>query len=523
MKALEHSIGRQATADVIQREERTARKVITVPIPALLTGLGLLVALAVHRSLQMGSLPTGVDGGNWLALGRAMTGGSEDLPNGDIYPPLVPVLSHLLQFILGPIASIYIIAMASYLLVVAVVFFIAYRELGVWGAGAAAIIVSMSRTITEPLAFGGYPQNLALAAGFLGTWALVRVSASRPKMVAGAVTLFVMSALAHHMYFAIAAGGAVVALATQSLAQRQFQSSSLIAASCALGTSMVAALPVAIGLNAQGYAPNPNPSALSLPEVLDYAFRGGDFFWLGTWATGLAIAVVTLTRVLRRQEFAPTPLELASIAWLVPASFGLVLIAESRLLAAVVIPAVLLTASAARRLCDRLIEARPRLAVSFVIVATFGFALLLPALDRTVQRDFDYYRAVSRDYLAATDWSYDNPAEGYTAVRANGRNWPVGWWWRGLTDAHVLVGSSEKWLAFERERQEARAVEQIFAAHTATEAAHIAHAHGVSRLVADREEWIGWQTWLQRPGANFTIVYQNATIVVLDLVVPKDS
>src|SRR6267378_3037721 len=74
----------------------------------------LLAAIAILRWQVITSLPepTGVDGGNWLALGHSLLG-SHSRSASIVYPPVVPLLSVGLAAIWGPLTGAQVLAVVS--------------------------------------------------------------------------------------------------------------------------------------------------------------------------------------------------------------------------------------------------------------------------------------------------------------------------------------------------------------------------------------------------------------------------
>lgn len=482
-------------------------------LPPAVAVLGLAL-LAVYRLSEMGSLPTGVDGGNWLAIGRAFPA-EGDLPNGGAYPPLVPVTARLLSVPLEPQEGIRLLAIASVLAVVAAILVVGWKEAGWWPAMLAAAVVALGRPVNEPLAFGGYPQNFALAGCLLALW-LLAAAAIRPaiKTIVPAAAAFVAVALSHHAYFLFASASAAILLVLLALAggwwRRPFgHGRGWLALPLAAG--MLAFAPTFLALQRSGYEPAINVSQTSLVGALEYSFRGAEWLWVSLWAAALIGPILAL----RSRSFpAHSPLALAMTAMVVTATGAFAVTAEPRLLPAIAVAAPISCAAWIGAWREQI---SPQWMTVLVAAPISVLIFAFPAQDRVMRDDFAYYRVIDRDFVAAAKWADAHPTGGVTAVRADAREWPVGWWWRGLTDSPAMVGSNPKWLSFEAERGEAAAVAQIFGQPTPGGAVRLARRQGVTRLVAPAHDWIGWQQWLEQGDDGLSLAYCNESIVILDV------
>ena len=442
-----------------------------------------------------------------------MLGETVHLPNGGIYPPLVPVVLRVLSLIIEPYVAAKLMAVSSLLAVAGAVFAVGSREVGWWAALLAAALVAFARPLTEPMAFGGYPQNLAVAAGLLALWFLARLLLEPNRRHAAATATFaVMAALSHHMYFLVALGTAGVLVLLWFATVRPPVAAILQRAKFAaipLVAALAAFLPTYIPLLLAGYEPPLNAPA-SLQESIEYGFRGFVPLWAGLWivaATSLAVRLA-----LGRE---PSPLALAVAALFATSSAAFALTGEARLLAGVAVSTPLAVAMLGAGLARRY----PNVAVTAALAAAPAslFVALLPRLDAVVEDDIAFYRTLDAHYLDAVEWSNANPPEGAIAVAADRRGWPVGWWWRGLSTDTVLVGSHARWLAFEDEREEARVIGRLLRTLDGSEAARFAREHRIGRVVVYREQWIGWQWWVREAPSEFTLAHVNDEFAIVDI------
>src|SRR5918995_7083623 len=138
-----------------------------------------IILLAIRRWTLVGSFPPGLDGAQWLALGRGLDGQAIGRSTDGAYAPLTPLLASIAESISGPLFAVHLLAAASGLAVSFAIWFVARGALGpTWGLVVTAIIIPAS-ALAEPMLFGGYPQQFALAAGIVALWAVCRYLAQR--------------------------------------------------------------------------------------------------------------------------------------------------------------------------------------------------------------------------------------------------------------------------------------------------------------------------------------------------------
>jgi hypothetical protein len=468
----------------------------------------LLAAIAGRRWWQQGDPPSGPDGGQWLAFGRGLFGEGRSTPGA--YPPLVPFVVHALQSVVGPMLALRLVAVASLLAVTIVVYAVAREALGSGLAAAVAATVGLSSALTEPAAFGGYPQHVAFAAILLAAWRLAHYLASggRRDLAATALAL-VAAALAHHVYFPLAllVTAVVWGLWVPTVRHRRRLLRRSLGATGAALVAAAAFLPTVVAFRSVGYAP---PLTGAAGGVLD-AFRYGtrESPWL--WAVILAGGVVSLVATARRR----------STTWQVAAALTLVALplfaatAQVRLL-----PPLLTGACLGVGLGIRTLHQNRRTPWgSLAAAAALALPILLwPAADAAAGDYYRYYRVadVSLVRAAAAVDRFD-PA-GLVVVRHDRRGWPLGWWFEGLTEARIAVGSDPRWLGFPAERDRAGLAGRFFDAPlTGDELAALAAETDASLLVVRKWEWIGWQRWLDEPDPVVDVLYDDDRYLVLEL------
>src|SRR5215213_10411205 len=147
---------------------------VSQPVDRICTMLAVvgIALLGVRRWMLVGPYPPGLDGAQWLALGRGLDGQAIGRSTEGAYAPLAPVLAAIIESITGPLLAVRLLAAASGLAVSLSIWFVARSALGpVWGLAVTAIVIPAS-ALAEPALFGGYPQQFALAAGLVALWAV---------------------------------------------------------------------------------------------------------------------------------------------------------------------------------------------------------------------------------------------------------------------------------------------------------------------------------------------------------------
>lgn len=131
---------------------------------------------------------------------------------------------------------------------------------------------------------------------------------------------------------------------------------------------------------------------------------------------------------------------------------------------------------------------------------------------------FRYYRVVDGPLLGAAAAVAAGENGGLVVVRHDRRGWPLGWWFEGLTEAPIVVGSDPRWLGFPEERAGAALAGRFFDRPlTGAAVAALARETGVGRLVFRKREWIGWQRWLGEAAPAVTVVYDDGVFMVVEV------
>jgi hypothetical protein len=472
-------------------------------VPALVV----IVVLTIRRWMQMGPLPTGLDGGEWLAIGRDLLGGPGRITPG-AYPPLVPGGIAALASLTGPVESVRFFAGLSLPLLLLAAAWAALPALGPWLTAAACLVIGSASAVTEPIAFGGYPQTVAFAAILAGSVALSRsaVTNDRTATVAAAV-FFAIAALSHHLYFPLGlAAGAISVCLMLLLAQGKHGRKVAVRSLLLAMPAILLALPTVRGFIAAGYAPPLDAAPFSLSEAWQYATREATLLW--TFVALSAIPALWLARDPR------SPLWLAACG-LYAASIAIFLVvAEPRLVTVVLTGSVFALALALRQVART--DAMPDKAIRAVCLSAIAIVALRG--DGEATAFFRFYRVLDASTITAASVLERSSEVTGAAVRADRRGWPSGWWYEGLTTRRVLVGSDPRWLGFPEERTVAEDVGRLFdGSLSPVQLREAAERLGVSHLVLGKWEWIGWERWLAEEDPAVRVWYDDDRTLILAL------
>ena len=477
------------------------------PLDRLCTILAIsgIALLAVRRWILVGSYPPGLDGAQWLALGRGLHGFGRSTDGA--YAPLAPVLATLTESVAGPLSAVRLLAVLSGLAISLAVWFAARDGLGVdWGLVVTAIVIPAS-ALGEPIFFGGYPQQFALAAGVLALWATCRylVTADRKGLWLAGIAGFV-AASAHHVFFPVFTLAILVAMGLwRSDGSARTGATRMRALMMALTPAFATFVVIAFTMKRAGYAAPLEASARSSIDAWSYGTRESPALWLLILLAG----VVSLAVEWRAR---------ASVSWLLSASLLLsagplfLLTGQPRLLPPIIIGAGLAAGLGGRRVSA--FDSGTRVATLLMAVAVA--ATLFVAADRASARFADFYRVVDESLVRAAATIDADGGLGAVAVRHDRRGWPIGWWFEALLHRPVIVGSDQRWLAFPDEWEHARLADALFdGGLDADTFRQRAASAGVRFLVIPKWDWIGWERWTNTPGFPVSTVYDDDRYLVL--------
>ena len=471
--------------------------------------------VAIRRWNQMGPDAPGIDQGHWLAFGHAYLGrGNPSLSHLypiTVMPPLVPLAMSTLTDILNPDLASRWLAVLSIVAVMAAGFGVVRRTAGPWAAIVLGIVLGASATVIEPSAWGGYPQNFALAGMivvvFSGSDYLH--TRSRTTLAVYLVSLLAVS-LTHHAYFGVTAA-AMIALVLLWLTSRpgwRHAGKTLIALVAGSLPALVVFAVVAGSLWSARYDPAVDASGSSLRGALAYGFPTTRAIWALLGVVGLAGLGLSF-RMRSRPVERRTALALVAVS-----AVTFPLTGEARLLPPLVVGLMI----GISLMVDVFSDHGARLLATGLAIGALLVALgiLWPPSDRKADIAFSYYAVLNRSTVQTARFLDAAPGYGAAAVRTDARGWPVGWWLRGLTQRPLLVGSDAKWLGFPSERAEASTVQHLFDGElTADAAAALARASGVRFLVFNERDWLSWKGWDVNGSGPWIRVYDDGEHIVL--------
>ena len=480
-----------------------------------------VAALVARRAALLGTLPPGLDGGQWLAIGRGLLGG-EGRSTPSAYAPLVPLLTASLAEVVGSPEAVRLVALGSYLLVVVAIASVAGSMFGGLAGAAIAAAMGSAGALNEPLAFGGYPQQVALAALVVAGWAAARLCwrEGRGNLALLAAGL-VVAALAHHVYFPLALTVLAATCGLAAFARAPAARSAVVRVAALAAAAILLALPTLTAFLRFGYAPPLDAVDLSLAGAWRYGTREAPWLWLTIVLVGGAALLATPSA--RRGSSWTFALAMAGIG---DAAF--VVSGEPRVLPLVLLGGLFGVAVGLRFLTVTALSLSPlapnsrRGAVSGAVLALIAALLVLPG-DRVTREYLDFYRVLDPSLLAAAGRieAFGRPV----AVRADRRGWPIGWWLEGLTAVPVAVGSDPRWLGIPAERQRAAEVALLFdGGLSPTEVRERANRLGVELLLLRKWEWIGWERWLAAsPAPAVEPIFDDGVTLLLRVLPPDDS
>lgn len=468
------------------------------------------VAVTFVRWRQMGPLPTGLDGGEWLAIGRGLAGGHHRVTDG-AYAPLIPLSMHGLTLMMAPTTAVLIIALGTFAAFMLSLVGVSIRTCGPWITAGLVLAASNATSVSEPLAFGGYPQQFAFAAVLAGLYGFSSaiLTGSRPAWAISAGG-FALAALSHHIFFPLGVCAAVAASliwCVQAGTLHRRRRAMIALGSLAPGVAL--AIPTLIAFRSAAYAPPLDAAPFTLAEAWRYSTREAILLW--TACTLVAPFALWMTR----KE--PSPAWYLASGLLAASGAGFLLSAEPRMVSPLVVSVLLAVALVLAQCRD------PATRAIFFRIAAIGLlALVIWRGNGEAQAFFRFYRVLDRSTLLASRAIESANVPGAVAVRADSRGWPIGWWYEGLTTADVIVGSDPRWLGFPVERDAAATVAAIFdGTLTPSLLRNQAQATGISLLACRKWDWIGWERWLAAPRPAVEVVFDDDVTLVLRVIDPE--
>lgn len=478
--------------------------------------------VALHLAVP-GSVPSGGDGGNWLALAGELFG--KGVMSAEVaYPPVVPALLAITKAIVGDgVTAVVIVALFAELALVACAYVCA-RTLGRVYAVAAAVLVGSVGSMLEAYAWGGYPQLMAMGFGILATFMVLGYlnTSQRVHLWLG-LLLCALTLLTHTMMgglLGLALLLAVFHLIYMTDPRRGERTRSLRIGLMVAGPALVFSVFSFIEGSLAGFRPTINPIGLSRLDALLSAVREAPYPWAILAMTGVAVLF-----------FRFWPDHVAStiaVGWSwATASFGLfVVTGEPRALMVTQMGLMLLAlagfgasheylrpSSSARHSTSTFGVLRHRLLLvgGFAVVAALvagGLGLYSTATD--------WYRVVDDAEITALDRLAGASEPGDIVVAATGHHGnPVGWWIEGYAERSAFTAVDTNFLAFPDEREQAVIATSFFEdGYTLEESIALLVDIGAEYVVVDKRGPDA--AWLETDVAQWFIpVDDTSNIVVL--------
>jgi hypothetical protein len=464
-----------------------------------------ILGLALRRWLLVGPYPPGLDGAQWLAIGRGFHGVGRS--SSGAYAPLAPALATVAEAVVGPLPALRLLAVASTLALSGAIYLVARSTLGSLGSLVVTSLVVPASALAEPVLYGGYPQQLALAAGVIALWAACRfLSSANKKALCVVGVSFLFTAVAHHVYFPLLVLSLLVSSSLWLLTvgfRAGWRSIVPLVLVCLPGFALFVF--VASRFLAAGYSAPLDPSLRSPIVAWQYATRESPFLWLVL----LVLAIVSLIACWHERS---DPAWLMAAGLILPSTVLLLAYGQPRLAPPLLIGTAIAVCLGGRRLAGRwrgttLIVAAAAIAIPIL--------LLLPA-DRVTATYADFYHVVDASFVRAAAAIANDGGSGGVAVRQDHRGWPIGWWLEALQTKPVLVGSDAKWLGFPDERRRAEEAARLFdGSITPATFEQRVSALDVAYIVIPKWDWIGWDRWLREPDFPVSVLFDDDRLLVL--------
>ena len=464
------------------------------------------VVITLQRMMQMGPWPSGLDGGEWLAIGRGLLGGVGRSTEG-AYAPLVPITVASLARMIGEVDAVRAMAAGSLVAVLLAVALVCTRGERLWIGPVAVVIVGSSATVSEPLAFGGYPQNVALAGTVLAVAGTAGWLATeqRPWLIAAAVG-GITAALSHHLYGMVAVVGMAMVTGLQVIADRRVPRERWVVAVVVIASSVGCLLPTLLAFRHAGYAPPLSAGSTTRLEAWAYGMREAPWVWVVLVSAAVVVTIRGARGGSSWRTRAGAVMAMGGLA-------GFAFTTEVRVLPLVVLGTVLILAEG---LAVLEVPRYPMVLPAAVIVCAWWISI---AGTREAKGFFAFYQTLDGSMLAAAEVIDKETFPGAVAAQADARQWPVGWWYEGLTTTPIVVGSNPRWLGFPDERVRADVAAHLFDGSLTSDALRSAATEaGVGGFVIRKWDWIGWQRWLDAENPAVEVVFDDNEIVALRLV-----
>lgn len=427
-----------------------------------LTDLSLLLSalLVLHISVN-GTVPSGGDGGNWLALAREMLG--EPVMSADVaYEPVFIGLLAALIAVLGPWTALVVGAFLAEAILVGAVYLMVRPVGRPHAIVSTAVVISLGYRL-EAVAWGAYPQMFGLGLGLLTLWALASYVNGRNRNWLFVSLIGCLVTLLTHKLVGALLMAATPAAASLIFWQSRWDKKVLKRASIGVGAVVLIGAGFAwswwAGTSA-GVEPSLNPLGLTLAEQVERAFREVGVPWV---LVGVLVATGIGIRSWNRTEGLVVA---AGFGWLIASVAAFLVTGEPRALIQAQVATIPVAVIVAWRLYA-LLKKRPRWrgfspTVAFVVLAALFGSLALTGISH-YERHAAWYRVVGQAQITALDGLAAIADQGDLVVASRGPNGnPIGWWVEGYAGLPTYTSIDVGYLAFPDERSQALSAAAVF-------------------------------------------------------------
>jgi hypothetical protein len=482
--------------------------------PSHLLFAAILVVIGVihWRIVASTPYPAGLDGGNWLALGHGLLG-DPIRSTTIVYPPVVPLLAVTLENAFGTYTGLQVLAIASSVAPAVGLYVLLYAWGANWRAAVAASFLAAAAGTTEAMAWGGYPQLIAL--GLLPVFILsldVLVTGRHwLRGIAPGVLLGLIVATSPPLaLISVAVGAAFLPLrywGERAILSRGSISGPLVAIAITV-LCLASLVPVYAalipGLSTTEQARQTHINALS--AFTNVTVELPPFWWIGLLLVPGSIALYR------------TPQRRFSIAaiLIVSACFA-VLFAIGEPRAAYFIPSGIAIAVAAFWFASGCFPTWVHRTADVAVIACLLLDVVIGAQYAAVQRN--YYTVVNPGVaagLAQLD-SISRP-DMLIAVSPGAHNWDIGWWVEGVARRPSIYAGDPVWLTFQDEKDRNVIANRIFEPTLGSQQAlQRARDAGAGYLFIDKD-WDGanrFETRLEVANGAVNIVFENESVLIV--------
>jgi len=481
-----------------------------------------LIALVVvlHVSIP-GSIPSGADGGNWLAIARGLLG--EDVMASEVaYPPIFPALLALGLPLFDAVRALLVTAlMAKAVLVLAV--YICCRPLGRWYSVGAVACCGVAGAQLEAYAWGGYPQLMGTAFALLAVYFAVRwLSLEGLGNLILCLALGALTFASHALVGGLLLVAMPLALVHWLVNARRGRREILRAVAIGLAVVIPGGLLVLltrISGSEAGVTAVLNPYDVSRLESIELAIRDAVVPWVVVTILGVAALAIRGVRGAREATLS------VGSSWAVAGLAFFLVTGEARGLLLTQVGLIILACLTVQRIIEKLGRRDPedgRRRIhrwAFPVFATLVISMVSAIVAGGLvayEAATEWYRVADDEVLEALDWLGENSDPNALVVASSGPNGnPLGWWVQGYGQRRSYTGIDVRALSFPDEREQAEIANEIFAPSTGAAAAHsLIRENGIDFLVVDRRgadaSWLGGNV-----AATFERLYESPAVAIL--------